>query len=126
MIGNKVVLDSNILILASKQELDISKLLSSYEKFYVSIVTYIEVLGYKNMSNEKINIIKMFFNNIEIIDVDFEIAKIVITYKTQVIKKIKLPDAIILATAKHLGGVLLTRNTVDFTNIDEKVKIENI
>lgn len=89
MIGNKVVLDSNILILASKQELDISKLLSSYEKFYVSIVTYIEVLGYKNMSNEKINIIKMFFNNIEIIDVDFEIAKIVITYKTQVIKKIK-------------------------------------
>ncbi len=126
MIGNKVVLDSNILILASKQELDISKLLSSYEKFYVSIVTYIEVLGYKNMSNEEINIIKMFFNNIEIIDVDFEIAKIVITYKTQVIKKIKLPDAIILATAKHLGGVLLTRNTVDFTNIDEKVKIENI
>jgi predicted nucleic acid-binding protein len=78
------------------------------------------------MSNEEINIIKMFFNNIEIIDVDFEIAKIVITYKTQVIKKIKLPDAIILATAKHLGGVLLTRNTVDFTNIDEKVKIENI
>jgi predicted nucleic acid-binding protein len=126
MIGNKVVLDSNILILASKQELDISKLLSSYEKFYVSIVTYIEVLGYKNMSNEEIDIIKMFFNNIEIIDVDFEIAKIVITYKTQVIKKIKLPDAIILATAKHLGGVLLTRNTVDFTNIDEKVRIENI
>ncbi|MEI7979488.1 MAG: type II toxin-antitoxin system VapC family toxin [Bacteroidota bacterium] len=126
MIGNKVVLDSNILILASKQELDISKLLSSYEKFYVSIVTYIEVLGYKNMSNEEIDIIKMFFYNIEIIDVDFEIAKIVITYKTQVIKKIKLPDAIILATAKHLGGVLLTRNTVDFTNIDEKVRIENI
>jgi predicted nucleic acid-binding protein len=36
-------------------------------------------------------------------------------------RKIKLPDALILATARHLEAALLTRNLKDFKGLDEAV-----
>jgi predicted nucleic acid-binding protein len=45
--------------------------------------------------------------------------------KPMMIQKIKLPDAIIYATAKLTQSDLITRNTQDFQNIDEEVKIVN-
>ena len=46
MNGTKVVLDTNVIILASKQQLDVELLLSRYDEFYVSIITYMEVYTY--------------------------------------------------------------------------------
>ena len=40
MNGNKAVLDGNAIIFASKQNIDTEKLLSEYDEFFVSIVTY--------------------------------------------------------------------------------------
>ena len=126
MIGNRVVIDSNIIILASKQEINIDRLINNYDRFYVSIITYMEVNGFKNMSNQEKQIIDRFFENIEIVDVGMEVAKIVIGYKNHPNKKIKLPDAIILATAKFVNGDLITRNINDFIDIDKTIKIESI
>ncbi len=126
MSGNNAVLDSNIIILASKQELNVDDLIIRYNRFYVSIITYMEVCGYKNMSEIEKAIIERFFNHIEIVDVGREIAKTVIDYKTSQNKRIKLPDAIILATAKFVNGDLVTRNINDFIDIDNSVKIETI
>jgi len=124
MSGNCAVLDSNIIILASKQELNVDDLIEKYDRFYVSIITYMEVSGFKNISEKEKVIIERFFNNVEIIDVGREIAKTVIDYKINQSKKIKLPDAIILATAKFVNGNLITRNINDFIDIDNSVKIE--
>jgi len=41
-------------------------------------------------------------------------------------KKIKLPDAIILATAKYLDAELITNDLNDFKNIDDAVVISKI
>jgi predicted nucleic acid-binding protein len=124
MSGNCAVLDSNIIILASKQELNVDDLIEKYDRFYVSIITYMEVSGFKNISEKEKVIIERFFKNVEIIDVGREIAKTVIDYKINQSKKIKLPDAIILATAKFVNGNLITRNINDFIDIDNSVKIE--
>lgn len=43
MSGNRALLDSNIIILASKEKIDIEKLFENYDTFFVSIITYMEV-----------------------------------------------------------------------------------
>lgn len=72
--------------------------------------------------NEK-QMIKDFLNKFQIVNVDLHIANTVISIREN--HKIKLPDAIILATAKLTGSDLITRNISDFENILKTVKIVN-
>lgn len=125
MSGNSVIVDSNIIILASKQEINLENLVERYDNFYASIITYMEVMGFKNISAEERLIIDNFFDNIEIIEIDKEIAEIVIDYKVNSEKKIKLPDAIILATAKLVTADLYTQNNSDFEGVGKTVNIIN-
>lgn len=126
MSGTKVLLDSNVIILLSKQEIDVNSLISRYDAFYVSIITYMETYGYEFQNSEEKDIIDAFFELVEVIDVDKNIAENVISYRKIKKRKIKLPDAIILATAKSLGADLLSDDWDDFIDIDEDVKILNI
>jgi predicted nucleic acid-binding protein len=50
----------------------------------------------------------------------------VIVYKKAKRRKIKLPDAIILATAHYLGADLLSDDWDDFINIDDTVRVRNV
>jgi predicted nucleic acid-binding protein len=121
MTGNKVILDSNVIIDAVRKLIDIEKSIFRFKRLYISLITYIEVLGYNfKDENEKLltsQILGMF----EIINPDIEIADLTINYRK--IRKIKIPDAIILATARKLNAILLTSNIFDFKNIDENVTI---
>jgi predicted nucleic acid-binding protein len=123
MNGNKVVLDSNIIIYLSKGLLNIEDISPRYDTFYISIITYMEVLGYQFSDEGEKEIIKELFGNFEIIYINSEIAENVILIREH--KKIKLPDAIILATAKFLDCPLMTRNIDDFQDILEEVDIVN-
>ena len=126
MNGNNIVLDTNVIIFASKQQLYFDKLLENYDDVFVSIITYMEVYGYNFGNAIEKQLLDAFFENIEIIDVDTAIAYIVIHYRTVSLKKIKLPDAIILATAKKLNATLLTDDWDDFLNIDNTVKVVSV
>ena len=126
MNGNKIVLDTNVIIFASKQQLYFDKLLENYDDVFVSIITYTEVYGYNFGNAIEKQLLDAFFENIEIIDVDTAIAQIVIDYRTVSLKKIKLPDAIILATAKKLNSTLLTDDWDDFLNMDNTVKVVSV
>lgn len=46
MNGNKILLNTNVIIFASKQLIDIERFVSSFDSFYISIITYIEVYGF--------------------------------------------------------------------------------
>jgi predicted nucleic acid-binding protein len=123
MNGRKVLLDSNIIIFASKQILNLNRLFSDYDEFYVSIITYMEVYGY-NFGNEAEKlVIDTLFENIEIVDINMAIALNVIQYRQLPHKKIKIPDAIILSSAKTIGADLLTGDWDDFNTIDNSVTI---
>ncbi len=63
------------------------------------------------------------FANLEVIEINQEIADQAIIYRKNKTKKIKLPDAIILATAKYLDADLLTDDWDDFQNIDSSVNV---
>ncbi len=126
MTGNKAVLDSNVLIFLSKRRIDVNQLLTLYDEFYVSIVTYMEIYGYTfENANEK-QLIDNFFELVEVIDIDINIAKEVIEYRKNSTKKIKLPDAIILSTAKLVGADLLTDDWDDFRGFDIAVRVCDI
>jgi predicted nucleic acid-binding protein len=126
MNGNKAILDTNVIIFASKQQIDVEKLLLSYNEFYTSIVSFMEVYGYQFSQQEEKDLIDEVFANLEITDVNREIAEQVIVYRKNKTKKIKLPDAIILATARYLGADLVTDDWDDFLGIDNQVVIKKL
>lgn len=126
MSGTKALLDTNVIILLSKQGIDVDALISRYDEFYVSIITYMETYGYDFQNSSEKDLIDAFFELVEVVDVNKSIAQNVIVYKQSEKRKIKLPDAIILATAKYLGADLLSDDWDDFINIDAAVNILNI
>jgi len=79
------------------------------------VITEIELLCWKDGSEKDMDTLKNFINEINVVDLEKEIK-----LKTVEIRKahrIKLPDAIIAATAIVKNCSLITRNTVDFENI---------
>ena len=67
-------------------------------------------------NSEEENFVKEIIDLFDVRFINQEIAEIVIKYRKQY--RIKLPDAIIAATAEADGSCLVTRNIDDFKNID--------
>jgi len=82
-----------------------------------------EVLGYKFENNSEKQKIERLCELFPIIHLNTEIIEKVISIRQQ--HKIKLPDAIILATAVISKMELITANVPDFANIDNSLKIYN-
>ena len=115
MSGKTALLDSNIIIYISRGELDFLRVTSDYNDIYISIITYMEVLGFKfNDEIEKQKVVDVL-ENFEIIWLNNNIVEEVIIIRQKV--KISLPDAIIAASAKIFKSDLFTRNINDFKNI---------
>jgi toxin FitB len=81
------------------------------ENFVISFITYIEVLGYKDVPQTT----QDFMELANIIEIDKAIIDACIELRKR--KKIKLPDAIIAATALTNNLTLISRNTKDFDDI---------
>ena len=126
MSGNKAILDSNLLIFLSKDLIDRKKLYSKYDEFCVSMITYMEVYAFDFPNQTEKDSLDKTFASLEIIEIKKEIADQAITYRKNKAKKIKLPDAIILASAKYANAELLTDDWDDFQNIDSAVTVKDI
>jgi len=88
------------------------------EDFTVSFITYIEFLGYKNISKAS----EEFISLASVIEIDKPIMDACVCLRKA--HKIKLPDAIIAATAFVYDLTLITRNISDFKNIAELKTID--
>ncbi|MBV8390419.1 MAG: type II toxin-antitoxin system VapC family toxin [Mucilaginibacter sp.] len=86
--------------------------------FNLSFINKIEVLGSNLAGDPLVN----FINQATIIEVNDDIIEQTILIRKM--HKLKLPDALIAATALVNDLVLLTRNISDFRNI-ENLKLEN-
>jgi predicted nucleic acid-binding protein len=126
MSGINAILDSNTIIFATREKIDVQELFSRYGQFYASVVTYIEVYAYDFQDLSEKDIADEIFASLEIIEVNQEIADQTIIYRKNKTKKIKLPDAIILASAKYVNADLLTDDWDDFQNIDSTVNVKDI
>lgn len=126
MSGTKAVLDSNAIIYASKGIVEAEKLLLGNDRYYASIITFIEVYSYDFTGSGEKKIIDEILESLEIIELNQEIAHQAIIYRKNKNRKIKLPDAAILATAKIINADLITDNYRDFQDIDLSVNLLNL
>jgi len=117
MNGNSALLDSNIIIYLSKREMPLS-FLDQFDEHFISVITYMEVLGYQFRNPKEEEFIREMIEVFRILFIDQKIADMAIEIRRKC--RIKLPDAIIGATAKALNLCLVTRNIHDF----EKVEIQ--
>jgi len=113
------IFDSSILIdhlngiREAKLELD------SYLQKSISIVTWIEVMAGTDASDEDPT--RLFLQGFQLLPLTPAVAER--TFLLRRSRKLKLPDATILATAQVAGLLLVTRNTRDFSPADPQIRI---
>jgi predicted nucleic acid-binding protein len=122
MNGRKL-LDTNILIYLSKKELELAAFAKPADELFISVITYMEALGFPFSSEKEKRIITELCNNLSVINLDNAVVDRVIEIRRK--SKIKLPDAIIAATTLEKGLVLVTRNTDDFKRKGLNINISN-
>jgi predicted nucleic acid-binding protein len=81
----------------------------------LSVISKIEILGF-NTTDEHYSLLTNFINDSNVYDLSDEI--VVHTIELRKKSKIKLPDAIVAATALIYNYALITRNISDFKNIE--------
>jgi predicted nucleic acid-binding protein len=116
--GNKALFDSNVIIYLSKRELPISYV-DQFDSIFISVITYMEILGFPFSSPKEESFIKELLSYFKTIFINQRIADITVDIRKR--KRIKLPDAIISATAIARKLQLVTRNVDDFSNIDVRI-----
>jgi predicted nucleic acid-binding protein len=105
--------DTNILIDFINGVPEAQVATAPYSRRCISRITWLEVLaGVKDTPGE--DIARTFLAQFEIIEIDCEVSEATLTLRRHHIPKLKLPDALILASARLLGCRLITRNTRDF------------
>lgn len=118
------LLDSNALIYLSKSIIALDDLLMDNENYSISVITYMEVLGFNFDSKEEENFTQSLLEHFEIIYIDYLVAQGAIELRKKY--KIKLPDAIICSSA-ILNGATLVTNDLRLRAIKEmKLRLLNI
>lgn len=105
MSGNRVLADTNTLIYFFNEHPKAINALDGNEIF-ISIITEIELLSYPGLDDQSNLAIKDFLKDCSIVEIFPKIKDFTISLKK--IRKIKLPDAIIAATAQFLKIELIT------------------
>lgn len=114
------VFDTNILIDylvgrdAARREFE------RYPRRAISIVTWME-LQIGSQSEEEADVIDLFLREFRTIEISRSIARRAVEIRRRT--RVRLPDAIIWATAETEQAVLLTRNSKDFPTNDATVRI---
>lgn len=119
--GINYLWDTNIAIYYLQQQFSFSA-----EKFMdellvkevpvISVITEIELLCWKTATERDLNVLRSFVNDAFVIELEQLIKEKTVDLRKMY--KIKLPDAIIAATALVYNLTLITRDTGDFKKID--------
>lgn len=76
--------------------------------FYVSVITEMELLSYPLLKSEEEAEVHDFLSDVTLVDLNREIKQSAIALRRQY--RLKLPDAIVAATAQHLNAELFTND----------------
>ena len=109
MNGTKILLDTNAIISLLKNERNITTILSNYSEVYISVISVLEFQSYTHITKADLELFNLFVSRIIVVDLfhtDFALQHEIIQIRK--INKIKLPDAIIAASAMILKADLLT------------------
>jgi predicted nucleic acid-binding protein len=115
-VGKRFLIDTNVLleyigkVLPPSSNITVDKIIS--EDFNISVINRIEVLGHPSANKDIIDFLDLAKQ--------YELTKAIVdqTIALRKVHKIKLPDAVIAATAIFYNLTLVSRNTKDFENIN--------
>ncbi len=114
--------DTNILIAFLPGVPEAQVAAAPYSRRCISRITWMEVLaGVKDTPGE--DIARTFLAQFEVVEMTEEVAEAALTIRRHHVPKLKLPDAIILASARQLGCRLITRNVRDFPSDSADVHV---
>jgi predicted nucleic acid-binding protein len=116
MVG--ALFDTNILIDHLNAISQARDEIERFENRAVSIVTWIEVMV--GADADLVEPTRRFLECFKVIALDDEIANRAVALRRA--HRIKLPDAVIWATAQTAGRLLVTRNTKDFPTDDPGIR----
>ncbi|MGD0693831.1 MAG: type II toxin-antitoxin system VapC family toxin [Terriglobia bacterium] len=106
------LIDSNIIIYASRPEHAMLREFIAKNSPVVSAVSFVEVLGYPRISDEERQHFEAFFAAATILPISDAVLHEAVRLRQQ--RKMALGDALTAATALVHGLTLVTRNTGDF------------
>ncbi len=116
----KALFDTNILIDYLNGRDDSRIELNRYRERLVSVVTWMEVLAGAHDEPET-EVIEMFLRDFRLVELTRGVAREAVDIRRTT--RMRLPDAIIWATARNESALLVTRNTKDFPKDDPGVRI---
>lgn len=118
---DRYLIDTNILIhiLAGDIPFDAYSRMSEIYSggFSISIISKIELLGWKNNTPDRLATARELIQEVDIVPLSDRVADIAINLRQNY--SIRLPDAVIAATALHMRAILITRNVKDFRGIQD-------
>lgn len=118
--GKTCLLDTNTVVYylnasLSEKALDFVEDILNDTGSHISIITKIELLGWSAPNAHDLQQVAQFVKDSTVIPLTDAIADMAISIRRK--QKIKLPDAVIAATALEYGYTLISRNDADFRNI---------
>lgn len=120
MSGSNLLVDTNIIILT----LGGNERLAEYvegRKLFLSVITEIEALSYPGLTSAGRNIVDRYVDRCTVLGLSEIVKKNTIEIRTKY--KVKIPDAIIAATASTFGLTLLTADK-GFVKLGELVEVD--
>jgi predicted nucleic acid-binding protein len=115
--NGKFLLDTNIILEYLKGDSDVVHFLSEYANavLYISVITRMELLSFHGITQDEEIHIREIMDSINVLHLSEEIEKLAIDVRRAM--RIKLPDAVIAASAIVVDAVLFTRDRA-LTNIN--------
>lgn len=107
-----MLLDTNIIIYAAQPQYPHLLEMVEDPNSAVSLVSYVESLGFPQISSTERNALEGFFAAMDVLPVTDLVAREAVRLRQQ--RKMGLGDSLIAATALIHGRVLVTRNVADF------------
>ncbi len=113
------LIDTNIIIYYLKGEQAAVSFLHTHRgQLAISSITWMETLSYLFNADEE-QVVRVFLQEFRLIEVFFPVMELTVEIRRK--KKIKLPDAIIAASAVHHDLILVTRNIKDYKGTEVKI-----
>jgi predicted nucleic acid-binding protein len=105
MSGDRIVVDTSLIINLFNGIEEVQELITD-RNLFVSVISEIEVLSFPNITTKDSVLLKSFLSECYIVDIEPAIKEITIDIRSKF--KVKLPDAVIAATAIYFDLPLFT------------------
>ena len=114
MNGNNILLDTNTVLYFLSGDQTVADFIQE-KKLFISIITELELLSYKNLTTKEIKVIRTFLKEIQIENISQKIKEESIKIRRS--SNLKLPDCIIAATSISLQIPIFSADK-DLKNIE--------